>query len=220
MQLRHIIHKHGLSLMLLIVFAMSWTTCVSSTPTTTATPSDALLSDDFSTNVGTWTLFDTPEGAAYVQQDELFLEDRGQGIGIYTQLAQRQWDDLVISTRLRQVEGTQDNWMGVICRQQDQDNYYLLAISADGYYLILKTATGVPTALVEPARSDVINPGRATNTLEAQCEGDMLTLRINGEELASVQDDSFETGTVALFADGIAGQRTTVAFDVFAISKP
>ena len=219
--MRHLILRHGPLTVVLIALAAFWSTCTSPTPMTTALlPPGAVFSDDFVTNDGRWGLFDTQDGAAYLQQSELYLEDRGQGVGVYTQLAQHRWDDLGVTLRLRQVEGTQDNWMGVICRLQDEENYYLLAISADGYYLILKTEAGVPTALTGPAQSDAIQPGRATNALEARCVGETLTLGVNGEELASVQDESFAEGSLALFADGVGGQRTTVAFDALVISEP
>ncbi len=220
MRVRHAIQKHGLRVILLLIFVLGWTTCVASTPATNVLPPDALLSDDFSTNGGIWALFDTSEGAAYIQQGEFYLEDRGQGIGVYSQLVRPRWEDLIVSLRLRQVEGTQDNWMGVICRQQDEENYYLLAISADGYYLIMKTEAGMPTSLVGPERSDAIEPGRATNVMEARCDGETLALRVNDELLASTEDGSFEEGAIALFADGVAGQRTIVAFDNLVVLEP
>jgi len=220
MSLRDFMSRHVLTIVVLMVLGAAWSTCASPTPTATSLPPGAVFSDDFSVNNGMWGLFDTLEGAAYLQQNELYLEDRGQGVGVYTQLSKHRWKDLTVTTRLRQVEGTQDNWMGAICRQQDEENYYLLAISADGYYLILKTEAGIPQTLLGPEKSDVVNPGLATNTLQAQCVDETLTLSVNEEALASVQDDSFGEGYVALFADGVAGQRTTVAFDALVISEP
>jgi hypothetical protein len=207
-------------IVVLLVLGVVGSTCAFPAPTSTPLPPGTVFNDDFSTNNGMWGLFDTSEGAVYLQQSELYLEDRGQGVGVYTQLSKHRWDDLTMTTRVRQVDGTQDNWMGAICRQQDEENYYLMAISADGYYLILKTEAGIPTTLLGPEKSDVINPGRATNTLQARCVGETLALYVNEEALASVQDDSFEAGSVALFADGVAGQYTTVAFDALVISEP
>ncbi len=180
-----------------------------------------LLSDDFAIPNTAWAFFDTVEGAAYVQQEELYLEDRGKGVGIYTGLVNHTWENTIIQVRLRQIEGTQNNWMGIICRQQDENNYYLFAISADGYYLLLKVQDGVPTKLAGPLANAKINPGRATNLLEARCDGPILTLGVNGERLVSRTDASFESGSVALFADAVEGGRaTTVAFDTFIISEP
>jgi hypothetical protein len=193
--------------------------CSAPTPTATV-ETDVLYRDDFAVDTGAWTLFDTTEGAAYLQQNELFIEDRGQGIGIYSQLLDQTWQDVHVTVRVRQIEGSQDNWMGITCRQQDEENYYLFAVSADGYYLLLKVENGVATPLLGPLPAEAINPGRATNSLAVRCEERTLALSVNDRALATVSDDTFTTGFFALFADGVAGQRTTVAFDSLVISKP
>lgn len=197
--------------------------CASSTPESTPTiPSDALLTDDFSPpNVG-WARFDAEPSAVYALAGELFLEDRGQGTAVYTPLIGHKYADILIDVDVRHVQGAVNNWMGVLCRQQDEDNYYLLAISADGYYLILRMINGGATALVGPEYSDVIRTGKAANALRARCEGAELALWANGEELATYQDDSLlEAGTVALFADAVQrGEIVVVAFDDFVLANP
>lgn len=208
---------------ILLPMALVLAACNGATGTITPTPpgDNVLFYDNFSAVQPGWALFDTSEGAAYVQQGELYLEDRGRGVGIYTHLVNREWNNVAVSVRLRQIEGSQDNWMGVICRQQDEENYYLFAISADGYYLILKVEGGIPTQLVGPTRDELINAGRGTNQLTARCADQNLSLRVNDEILATVEDDTFETGHVALFADAVAaGGTTTVAFDALVISEP
>lgn len=208
---------------ILLLLGLALAACNSITGTITPTPpgDNILFTDNFSAVQPGWALFDTPEGAAYVQQGELYLEDRGRGVGIYTHLVNREWNDTLINVRLRQIEGSQDNWMGVICRQQDEENYYLFAISADGYYLILKVEGGIPTQLAGPTRDEIINTGRGSNQITARCAGQSLSLTVNDKVLATVDDDSFETGNTALFADAVApGGRTTVAFDALVISGP
>lgn len=186
----------------------------------TPTAETALFSDTFSAANTAWAHFDTPESAAYMQQGELYLEDRGRGIGVYTRLVGQRFDDVVIQVLVRHVEGTQDNWMGAICRQQDEENYYLFAISADGYYLILKVENGFPTPLAGPTPADIIHPGRAKNQLEARCEGAALTLRINDTLVSAQTDGSFREGEVALFTDAARGGTTTTAFDSFKLLRP
>jgi hypothetical protein len=205
----------GLWLALLLII-----TACSAPPVPSVTGTSVFFSDDFAVDRGDWTFFDTTEGAAYLQQNELFVEDRGQGIGIYTQLLERRWEDIRVNVRVRQIEGTQDNWMGLTCRQQDEENYYLFAVSADGYYLLLKVENGVATPLLGPLTAEAITPGRAANNLEVRCEDDTLALSVNDRQLAAVSDDTFAEGYLSLFADGVAGQRTTVAFDTLIIAQP
>jgi len=214
--------QHPIKILLVLLFTLA--ACAPSPTSSNISPlqgKNVMLSDDFSPPNAAWTLFDTPEGSAYVQQGELYIEDRGQGIGIYTQLMNHTWEDVLISMRVRQVEGSQNNWMGLTCRQQDEENYYLFAISADGYYLILKMEEGMRTRLAGPAKSTIISPGKETNQLEVSCEGSTLALSVNGQKLATRTDGSFTGGNVALFADAVeGGSMTTAAFDAFVISEP
>lgn len=178
------------------------------------------VADDFKTTTNTWAQFETAESAAYVEQGELYLEDRGRGIGVYTQIVGQEFADVAMRFTVRHVEGTQDNWMGAICRHQDDENYYLLAISADAYYLILKVENGSPTALSGPTPADVIRTGREQNQVEVSCNGDVLTLRINDSLEVSEIDSSFQLGKVALFTDAVRGGTTTTAFDDFRLFQP
>ncbi|MCU0519910.1 MAG: hypothetical protein MUF84_04365, partial [Anaerolineae bacterium] len=192
-------------------------------PSGSTSPSDeALLTDAFSPpNVG-WARFDTDASAVYALAGELYLEDRGMGTAVYTPLIGHEYADALIDVDVRHVQGTVDNWMGVLCRQQDDDNYYLLAISADGYYLILRVISGRATPLVGPEYSTVIRTGKAANALRARCKGPEFTLWVNGEELVTHQDDSLlEAGGVALFADAVQrGDIVVVAFDDFVLASP
>lgn len=206
-------------LALLAIFA-----ACTATPTATpeSTPGSArLLLDDFSPPNPSWALFDTSDGAAYALHGELFLEDRGSNIAIYTPLVDEAWDNIIVGVRVRQVEGTFNNWMGILCRQQDAANYYLFAVSADGYYLILRVQDGVSTPLAGPTLSEAIEQGRNTNQLEVRCEGSTLSLSVNRTFLISRTDATFTEGGVALFADSVAGSGgTTVAFDHLTLTEP
>ncbi len=181
-----------------------------------------LFSDDFSRDIGAWACFDTPESAAYVRDGEFYLEDRGEGVAVYAPLVGRVYDRIALRTQVRHVQGTVNNWMGVLCRQQDEQNYYLFAISADGFYLLLRVHDGEATPLAGPQSSDVIHIGRSANALEVHCQGNLLSLTVNGTLLVTRTDDVLAaSGGVALFADAVApGQTATVAFDHVDITLP
>jgi len=192
------------------------------TPDITETPTNILLSDDFSTPHPDWTLFDTDVGAAYIRNKELHLEDRGKGVAIYSPLLNHTYENVKISIETRYVQGAMNNWMGVICRQQDETNYYLLAISTDGYYLIQRVENGASTPLSGPERSDAIATGRTQNLLEVTCNGTTLTLTANHRRLSTIQDATLGTaGQVALFTDAVEPGGTVVtAFDDFLLVRP
>ena len=94
-------------------------------------PESYIVADDFSPPNAAWARFDEEQSAVYELTGELYLEDRGKESAVYTPLINYEYTDVTVEVRVRHVQGAVDNWMGVICRQQDEDNYYLLAISAD-----------------------------------------------------------------------------------------
>lgn len=181
-----------------------------------------ILSDNFAPPHTGWVRFETAESAVYAQAGEMFLEDRGAGSAVYTPLVGKSQRDVTVSAHLRHVQGAVDNWMGLICRQQDEQNYYLFAISADGYYLMLRVAEGVSVPLVGPHADDAINIGKAENEMRIRCRDNKLSLWVNDTLLASrVDDELTASGAVALFADAIdPGRTTTVAFDDVIITSP
>ncbi len=205
-----------------IILVMLLVACSTTTPDATATPVGTILSDDFSSPNPDWALFDVETGAAYIRNKELHLEDRGKGVAVYSPLLNHTYEDVKISVETRYVQGSMNNWMGVICRQQDEANYYLLAISTDGYYLIQRVEDGAMTPLSGPTTSNAIHTGKAQNLLEATCKENTLTLIVNHIRLASRTDATLgAAGQVALFTDAAdPGGTTVAAFDDFTLTQP
>ncbi len=223
----------GLWLIVAALLCVMWIQACTPAPTTVSpmTPpnieveggtDNLVLSDDFAPPHTGWVRFETAESAVYAEAGEMFLEDRGTGSSVYSPLVGESRQDVTVSARLRHVQGTVDNWMGLICRQRDEQNYYLFGISADGYYVILRTVKGVATPLVGPHASDVINVGKAENDIRIRCRDNKLSLWVNDSLLVSRVDDELTgSGAVALFADAIEpGRTTTVAFDDVTITVP
>jgi hypothetical protein len=181
-----------------------------------------ILSDGFAPPHTGWVRFETADSAVYAQAGEMFLEDRGAGSSVYTPLVGESHQDVTVSVHIRHVQGAVNNWMGVICRQRDERNYYLFGISADGYYLVLRMAEGVPTPLVGPHASDVIDVGKAENDMRIRCRENQLSLWVNDTLLVTRVDEELTgSGAVALFTDAIEpGRTTTVAFDDVIITSP
>jgi hypothetical protein len=211
---------------LLLVLLMTACNSAAPSPSPAAThpgaTADPSLQDNFDPPNAAWARFETDSSAVYALGGELYLEDRGKGTAVYTPLAGKTFTDTVITVQVRHVQGTVNNWMGVICRQQDEENYYLLAISADGFYLVLLVEDGIATPLAGPETSDIIHTGKARNNLKVRCAGDALSLWVNDERLVTYIDSALrEAGVVALFADAVErGETSVTAFDNFSLTKP
>jgi len=110
----------------------------------------------------------------------------------------------------------------VICRYKDGSNFYILAISSDGYYGIIKVKGGTLELLgakdMQP--NEMIIQGNATNHLRADCVNDTLALYANGQLLTSVQDSDFKTGDVGLEVSTRLQAGVDILFDNLSVIKP
>lgn len=136
----------------------------------------------------------------------------------------RDFDNIVVTTTARQLSGPDNNAYGVICRYQDENNFYIFLISGDGYYAIGKYLSGNDqiTYLTENGQyvfSDVINKGVATNTIRATCAGNQLSLAVNGIPLVTVEDGSFANGDVGVGVSTLEPGAAVVQFDDFIVTR-
>jgi hypothetical protein len=117
---------------------------------------------------------------------------------------------------------TTDDNFGIVCRAQNDDNFYFLVISSDGYYGIGKVKNGVQKLITMPAMlpSEDIYMGTHKNHIQAECIGDTLSLHTNDKLLISVQDEDFTSGGVGLVAGTFEESRIEVFFDNFTVLKP
>ncbi len=133
----------------------------------------------------------------------------------------RTYADVEMAVTLRS-ELEADNHYGVLCRYTDGQFYYF-AISADGYYAIFRrTQDGELLPLTGPAmlRSPLIRTDGNENRLLAVCKGTQLTLYVNGEKVAQVEDETLERGDIGLAAGTVLRAGTIVWFDDLEVDKP
>lgn len=133
----------------------------------------------------------------------------------------RSYSDVSLEAQVR-TEGTSDNHYGLLCRYRSGQFYYF-AISADGYYAIFRRVQGgdlVPLTGPAMLRSPLIHTDGSANRLLAVCQGSTLTLSINGEQVAQVQDNTLTQGDIGMAAGTAIQGRTMVWFDDLSVKKP
>lgn len=130
--------------------------------------------------------------------------------------------DAVIEVDAQKMGGSDDNLLGIICRYQNDSNFYIFTISSDGFYGIVKLFNGVHTLidLENMEYSQVINQGLSSNKIQADCTGNRLALHVNGEKLLEVNDSTFRSGDVGLIAGTFDMAGTDIRFDNFVVRKP
>ena len=137
----------------------------------------------------------------------------------------KRFSDVTIEADIRLQAGSAEEHFGLLCRYVDEDNFYYLGISADGYYGIyrriqggdLEALTGDGEGMLP---SPFIRTGLAANEIEILCEEDQLSLSVNGNLLATVGDDTLTEGDVGLAVGSGDRVPATIAFDNFIASQP
>lgn len=185
----------------------------------------ALFADDFSgeQNCG-WVEYN--QGGAVVALEDGVMKISTSSPGqIWWTNPERTFDDVIVNVKASQIGGVDDNAYGVICRYQDEQNFYLFLISGDGYYAIGKySGTDVPiTYLTSDGQyqpSDLINQGIASNDIQASCIGNQLSLAINGQPLLTVTDSDFSSGDIGLAASAMQQGTVEISFDDLRVFTP
>jgi len=189
------------------------------------TDGGALFQDDFSGEKECgWSLYN--RGGAVVEiEDGVMRMSTSQPGQVWWTNPGQSFDDVIVSTDVRQVSGPNDNAYGTICRYQNEENFYVFLISGDGYYTIGKYTSDSPaiTYLTENGEyqfSDVINQGNATNQIRSSCIGQELSLAVNGITLATVTDPTFVIGDVGLAVSTLELGTAVVEFTDFRVVAP
>jgi hypothetical protein len=127
-----------------------------------------------------------------------------------------------IATRAEKRSGPDNNFFGVLCRYQDEFNYYSFVISSDGYFGAYKVVDGEKSLITQQSMefSEVINRGNATNDIQAVCNGNNFLFIVNEKQLVEMQDDCLTYGDVGLIAGNLAENGVDILFDHFIVIKP
>lgn len=187
--------------------------------TNTPTPAaQVLFQDDFSRETGWWTNETDNYTVEYAAGGYRF-SITSLNTAIWS-IREQSYAGVRLEVDATQTGGVSDGYYGLVCRYDDDNNYYALVISSNGSFGIAKSEAGELEFLQQGSDSALIQPGNATNRVRADCAGQTLSLYANDRLLLEIEDDDFEAGFIGL----LAGTRLTggveVLFDNYAILRP
>lgn len=212
-------------LMLSFIILQSACQAIESREVESCSDDGALLYDSFDGDKDCgWQLYSGQGVEEVIADGVLRIEANQPGIIGWT-VAGQEISDVVITTRTTQVQGPDDNAYGIICRYQNEDNYYVFLISGDGHYAIGKFQSGFDdiqylTGGGMYAPSEMINIGNASNEIEASCIGNQLSISINGVGVDSISDPTFVIGDVGLGAGSFQPGTMIIEFEDFLAAEP
>lgn len=218
--------RRGIGLLIILVFVLSACSLVGQSEDA-CDAGGSLFFDDFSGEQDCgWREYNQSGTVVGINQDTAVMEmSTSQPGQIWWTNPGRVFDNSIITAKATQVGGPDNNAYGLICRYQDENNYYVFLVSGDGYYAIGKYQTGSDqivylTENEEYIFSDAIQQGASLNDIRATCIGDELSLQVNGIPLVTVTDPTFVRGDVGLAVSTLEPGTAVVQFDDFRVLQP
>jgi hypothetical protein len=205
------------SFLLLILLASCSPSSIPILPT--ANPGEVLYQEEFEDNTSGWDRIANENGVMDYDGGGYRFLVSNPGYNLWT-TPEKNFGDVRVEADVFRLTGPAENRMGLICRYQNGD-YYFFIISNDGYYAVGKYIGGQTLLLgqTEMQPSEFIQQD-AVNHLRADCIGDTLTLYVNYNQVASVQDSDFANGDVGLLAGAFSEPGVDVLFDHFVVLQP
>jgi hypothetical protein len=184
-----------------------------------------LFDERFTTNDAGWP--SNPVGAALITNGTYRMATRqaGQFAAVGAPVANVP-GDVVVSATFRKLAGPTGGGYGIIVRDQEQTlrdgssqdgHYYVLEVGDKGEVGIWRRDADHWVDLLPWQHADAVNIGAASNDLSVRAVGDMLSLSVNGSQVASRNDGSLSKGRAGLFVGGDGNQ---VAISRFTIQSP
>jgi S1-C subfamily serine protease len=130
------------------------------------------------------------------------------------------FSDVVIGVDIGPVVTTGAGDFGILCRYQDEGNFYGLEITEDGYFSIWKYENSEYTNLSEWEYSDWIPIDGSVVALSAACLGNTLALAVDGYVILEIQDSSFTEGDIGLIAGTWDEGGLTMGYDNLVVLSP
>jgi capsular exopolysaccharide synthesis family protein len=134
--------------------------------------------------------------------------------------------DVVVTASFRKIGGPPGGGYGVIVRDQDPEHrdgvsqngrYYVLEAGDRGEVGIWRREDDRWIDLVPWTESNAVSTGAEQNQLVVRAIGQILTLSINGTQVATVADGALTAGGVGVF---VGGDFNDVALDRFRVELP
>jgi hypothetical protein len=210
--------RYLLFVLSLLVFACALSSCTSSS--TNAPSGTVLFQDDFSSPANGWDRYKSAEGTMDYDDGAYRILVNALQVNFWS-TPHKDFSDARIEVDAGKIAGPDENRIGLICRYAN-NQYYFFVISSDGYYGIGIFNNGQSALLgqTQMQSSDKIKTGTAINHLRADCNGDTLSLVVNGFLVAQVHDPNLKHGDVGLLAGTFAHPGVDVIFDNFVVMKP
>ena len=179
---------------------------------------EQLFFDDFSDPNSGWRSEDTYYFRGYADGEYKIRIDQDEDSYIFlTAVSGQIIGDVQMEVDVDRVSGSTRAGIYLICRYQDNDNYYYAEIEGDGSLMVAAFFDGEQVVLIEDFPSGVI-PGQ--NHYQLDCIGPEMTVYVDGTQILSAAPLKILEGDVGFGAGGSGSEITDVRFDNFGFRSP
>lgn len=188
---------------------------------TTYTPPQGtpLFADPLINDTSGWNLQSSPDNyIVTVSSSGLTLESDQHKLLWELLPGERSYSNFTLVVNAALTKGDQNNGYGVYIRgtanvQSDLATYYRFELYGDGSYAIFKgvVAAGGMSSSIKIAGytlNSAIQKAAKVNHIMIVANGALLALIVNGQMVKSIDDASYEAGSVALFVSNLPAVRT------------
>ena len=184
---------------------------------------DVFFQDDFSNSFSGWDRVKGSDGVTDYTEGAYRIFSATSNYYMWATPGRKFPNDVRIEVDVTKKAGPDPDVFGVLCRYQNEKNFYILIISGDGQAGIAKQSAAGDLVMLsgESLKSNPgIRPGPADNHLRADCSGTSLSLYVNEILAATATDAEFSGGDAGLWLGSYDLPGSDLFFDNFIVRKP
>lgn len=201
---------------------------VTEIPTQVSAPTEnfvqnIILEDDFSSNQNWGTISDSNTSFEYDNESLRAIIFRDDWL-VWSTPNNTGYENIHLEVTVTD-NGTDPNTaFGLMCHQQtDTQSFYYLLITPAGGYIAVRSDNGQLGAILtnngQWGYSSQIPQNASSYRIGADCANGNLNLYVDGQEIASVTDDTYTSGKVGvIISSAVDASNTDVSFDDFLIA--
>ena len=200
-------------------------------PTKTEEPvenssSGALIDDDFSGGRTKWATGTDSDSSVEYLDDALNVQLFTEYYIVWTFPNESDYENIHMEVTVINNGTDPETAFGFFCDKQYpiDDSRYYFAVTPGGEYAIARAALALDDVILtnngDWAKSDLIAENASSYRIGADCGNGTLTLYVDGQQIDSVSDTTYTSGSIALFAwSGEQVNTVNVSFDDFLMTN-
>ncbi|MDD3948255.1 MAG: PT domain-containing protein [Anaerolineaceae bacterium] len=181
---------------------------------------ELVFEDKFDSDKGVWSIGDFETYNVQLANGSLTYTMKNLNWNAWDYLPDQEFEDVALEASFENVDLIGDADQGFVCRYQDSSNYYMLSYRYDNYVSIYALVDSEYTSLYKGyVDTDVIQMD--VNTAKAVCEGNQLSLYVNGDLMAQAVDpnNTFPIGKVGFVMGSSDTSDVKISIDYFKVFK-